>query len=157
MLPMKSIGLDYGEDIEQENIVKDQIYDYSDEQLDGATLYITPRREISVIVTEEGYYPKSFSIFKGEKVRFFVTSTTDKPSCFIVDGKKMFLAANKGKITEAEVEFNDPGVYKFYCPSGKIKGRLTVVERPDAVNKIERKIASNPLEKKSRYWMPKEF
>ena len=45
-----------------------------------------PTREISIIVTKEGYYPKSLSVFEGEKVKFYVTSTLDEPHCMIVEG-----------------------------------------------------------------------
>jgi hypothetical protein len=55
-----------------------------------------PSREISIIVTKEGYYPRSLSVFEGEKVKFYVTSTLDEPHCMIVEGHKVFLAANKG-------------------------------------------------------------
>ena len=60
----------------------------------------TGMREVSIIVTKEGYYPKSVSVFEGEKIRFFVTSTVEDPGCVIVESHKVFLAATKGKVTE---------------------------------------------------------
>ncbi|MFA5582920.1 MAG: cupredoxin domain-containing protein [Bacteriovoracaceae bacterium] len=111
-----------------------------------------PLREIAVIFTDEGYYPKSISVFEGEKVRFFVTSTTEKPQCFIVESHKLFLSANKGKITEGEVLFDRPGKFSFYCPSSKNDGRVVVLEKK---KKSERSIASE--KKDPLKWVPKDY
>jgi plastocyanin len=113
---------------------------------------MTPTLEISVIVTKEGYYPKSISVFEGEKIKFYVTSTTEEPHCLIVESHKVFLAANKGKITEAEVSFDKSGEFAFYCPSSKNDGRIVVLKK--VVPK--REVAS---EKKSEamLWTPKEY
>ncbi len=108
-----------------------------------------PTREISIIVTKEGYYPKSLSVFEGEKVKFYVTSTLDEPHCMIVEGHKVFLAANKGKVTEAEATFDKAGSFAFYCPSSKSDGKIVVMKR--FVPK--REIASE----KSDVWTPKEY
>ena len=110
-----------------------------------------PTREISVIFTEEGYYPRSISVFEGEKVRFFVTSTTDKPHCFIVESHKVFLSATKGKISESEVTFDKPGTFSFYCPSSKNDGRVVVLE----TKKPERAVASE--KKDPIQWVPKDY
>lgn len=108
-----------------------------------------PTREISIIVTKEGYYPKSLSVFEGEKVKFYVTSTLDEPHCMIVEGHKVFLAANKGKVTEAEATFDKSGEFAFYCPSSKSDGKIVVMKK--FVPK--REIASE----KSDVWTPKEY
>lgn len=112
---------------------------------------VQPTREISIIFSEEGYYPKSISVFEGEKVRFFVTSTTDKPNCFIVESHKVFLSATKGKISEGEVTFDKPGSFSFYCPSSKNDGRVVVLE----TKKPERAIASE--KKDPLKWVPKDY
>jgi len=110
-----------------------------------------PVREQAVIITDEGFYPQNIVIFKGEKVRFFVTNTSDQKSCFILKGKDFFLAAEKGKVSEGVFHFKDKGRVEFYCPSQKNKGHLTVLEKP---KKGSREIAS---EKTSvRVWMPRE-
>lgn len=108
-----------------------------------------PTREISIIVTKEGYYPKSLSVFEGEKVKFYVTSTLDEPHCMIVEGHKVFLAANKGKVTEAEATFDKSGEFAFYCPSSKSDGKIVVMKKYVP----KREIASE----KSDVWTPKEY
>lgn len=112
----------------------------------------TPRREVSIIVTKEGYYPKSLSIFEGEKVKFFLTSTVEAPSCLIVENHRVFMAANKGKLTEGEAVFDKPGEFAFYCPGSKNDGKIVVLKKTQA----KRGIAS---EKKGdgMVWTPKEY
>ncbi len=115
-----------------------------------------PLRDISIIVTKEGYYPNKISVFEGEKVRFFVTSTMDDPGCFLLPHKEIFLSAKKGVITEAKAVMKDPGSYMFHCPTGKIKGSLVVLPNPN--KKQKRAIASEVMEEgpKEYYWMPRE-
>ncbi len=113
-----------------------------------------PTREVSIIVTKEGYYPKSVSAFEGEKIKFFVTSTLDGPSCLIVESHKVFLAANKGKLTEGETVFDKAGEYSLYCPGSQNNGKVVVIKKTVA----KREIASEQDKKKdSMIWMPKEY
>lgn len=111
-----------------------------------------PTREISIIVTKEGYYPKSLSVFEGEKVKFYVTSTLDEPHCMIVEGHKVFLAANKGKVTEAEATFDKAGSFAFYCPSSKSDGKIVVMKK----HVPKREIASEKSNE-GMLWTPKEY
>jgi plastocyanin len=111
-----------------------------------------PTREVSIIVTKEGYYPKSLSVFEGEKVKFYVTSTLDEPHCMIVEGHKVFLAANKGKVTEAEATFDKAGEFAFYCPSSKNDGKIVVMKKFTP----KREIASEKSNE-SMVWTPKEY
>lgn len=96
---------------------------------------IAPLREVSVIVTKEGYYPKNITVFKGERVKFYVTSTVEDPDCMIVQGHKLFLAANKGKLSESEVTFEQEGEFAFYCPSSKHDGKIIVMKKKDATQR----------------------
>jgi hypothetical protein len=107
---------------------------------------VMPQREISIIVTKEGYYPKNLVAFKGEKVKFYVTSTTEDPDCFIIQGHKVFLAAQKGKITETDIVMEHSGEFSFYCPSSKNSGKLTILNKKND----GRNIASEGP------WMPKD-
>lgn len=131
-------------------------FDYdSDTQLQAEMkLYKVPYREVAIIVSKTGFYPEAISVFEGERVRFFVTSTMDEPGCFIVGDKKVFLAANKGSITEQEMFFKDSGTLKFHCPTGKMSGTITVIPK-DRENK-KRVIASEgPIERGP--WVPREY
>lgn len=112
---------------------------------------VQPTREVAIIVTKEGYYPKSISVFEGEKVKFFVTSTVEEPNCMIVESHKVFMAANKGKVTEAEAVFEHAGEFAFYCPSSKNDGKVVVLKKVMP----KREIASDKGE--ATVWMPKEY
>jgi plastocyanin len=111
-----------------------------------------PTREISVIVTKEGYYPKSLTVFQGEKVKFYVTSTVEEPDCMLVQGHKVFLAANKGKISEAEAVFETAGEFSFYCPSSKHDGKITVIKKSEP-----RPVRGLAGQNDPAVWTPKEY
>jgi plastocyanin len=118
--------------------------------------YDLPKRELSIIVTDEGYYPVKPTVFAGEKIRLYITSTKSDPSCFIVKDKEVYVGAHKGEISEAEVVFNRPGVYETYCPAGQLRGKIIVLEHPKIKQKeIERKLASIN-KKKVKIWRPKD-
>ncbi len=117
----------------------------------AARTEVQPVRELAVIVTKEGYYPKSLSVFEGEKVKFYVTSTVEEPHCLIVEAHKVFLAANKGKVSEAEVVFDKSGEFSFYCPSSKNDGKIVVIKK--FVPK--REVASE--RPRENLWTPKEY
>lgn len=119
------------------------------------TKFDVPVREVSIIAAEEGFYPRRISVFKGERLKIFLTGKDKNPSCLTIPDKDVFMAANRGEITEGHAYFEKPGVYKFYCPTGKIEGRITVLDKPTKEEKVKRKIASKP--KKAKYWMPREY
>lgn len=121
----------------------------------------TPLREISIIVTPEGYYPDKVAVFEGEKVRFFVTSTTTDPHCFVIDKHKIFLGAEKGKMSEGEAIFQTPGKFKFYCPSYKSQGHLTVLSKGrktvTKINKKQKKMRDVAGKADPALWTPKNY
>lgn len=118
----------------------------------------SPIREISLIISDEGYYPSNIVAFSGERVRFFVTSTTDLPSCLIVEGKEIFIEAKRGKVFSGEAEFRSPGKHRFYCPKGQIRGELTVLEHPRVVQARERRreLASQRERDDVKVWLPRD-
>jgi len=121
-------------------------------QIFAAETKVQPVRELAVIVTREGYYPKSLSVFEGEKIKFYVTSTVEEPHCMIVESHKVFLAANKGKVTEAEVVFDKAGEFAFYCPSSKNDGKIVVLKKVMP----KREVASEKSQE-AALWTPKEY
>ena len=113
-----------------------------------------PLRELSVIVTENGYYPKRLIAFEGERVRLFVTSTASKNQCLILQKHPAFIAAEKGAVNEATIDVDQAGRYKFYCPSFKYHGLLTVIQKNGPAK--SRVPAAEP-EEKPKYWTPRDF
>ncbi|OFZ26791.1 MAG: hypothetical protein A2381_06525 [Bdellovibrionales bacterium RIFOXYB1_FULL_37_110] len=117
--------------------------------------FSSPQRMHAVIVSETGFYPDSIMLFRGEHLKLFVTGTTLQPSCLMIPSKEIFLAAEKGIITEGEVSFDQPGVYEFFCPSKRnIKGKIVVIEKKLQADKIKREVASK--NKVKQYWYPKD-
>lgn len=114
-------------------------------------MFDTPYREVAIVATSEGFYPKSIQIFEGERVKFFLTGIGDKPLCFVIPEQSIFLSASLGKVSEGVGYFKNPGIVKFNCPSGKIEGKVVVLPKR---KKIERKTAST--RKVVRVWRPKD-
>lgn len=110
-----------------------------------------PIREHSVVVTNEGYFPQRISLFVGETLRVFLTTTEDQKGCLMMPSHKLFLAANKGRLTSGEVKFDNPGEYQYFCPNTGIKGSVVVLERK------KKKILRAPAgENRAKVWMPRE-
>lgn len=113
------------------------------------------RRELAVILTDEGYYPRSLSVFKGEKIRFYLTNTAREDRCFMIQQKNIFLPVKTGELRSIVVEFEREEELSFHCPVGNMKGSITVLEHPaerrDRMAK--REVAS---QKKSKIWMPRD-
>jgi len=117
-------------------------------------VFKNPLREISIIVTDDGFYPNKIMAHEGEVLRFFVTSTSKKAQCFVLQKHDVFIAAETGVINEIEIEIKKPGRFKFYCPSSKFLGYLTVIEKSlEDTEQARRDIAS----KKHNYWMPRDY
>ncbi len=112
-----------------------------------------PMREVSVIVTDSGFFPDQMMAFEGEKIKFYITSTAGKNQCFVLQKHEVFIAAEKGLINEGEVTLDNAGKFKFYCPSFKYQGWLTVIEKGKP--KEQRKPAS--VEEKPNYWLPRDY
>ncbi|AYF44658.1 cupredoxin-like domain protein [Halobacteriovorax sp. BALOs_7] len=119
------------------------------------TSFDVPRRSISVIASEKGFYPENITAFVGERVSLFVTAATDRPSCFIMKEHDVYVEAKKGEVREATIFLDSPGRFKFYCPSGEISGSFTVIDHPKDQKKKKRDLASTRRDN-VRVWQPKE-
>lgn len=112
-----------------------------------------PYREEAVIVTKEGFYPNRLVVFKGEKVRFFVTAVGNTTACFNIPSKSVFTTAKEGKIAEAETFFDKAGTFTFNCPNTAFNGRVMVIEKAsDKAETQRRGLASDVI----KVWQPKE-
>ncbi len=112
-----------------------------------------PLREVSVIVGDDGFYPSTITAFEGERLHFFITSSTKKSQCFVLQKHEVFVSAEFGMINETEVVLEYPGRYKFYCPSHKFEGHLTVLSKDKPEEQISRTVASE----KPKYWTPRDY
>ena len=112
-----------------------------------------PYREQAVIMTKEGFYPNRLTVYKGEKVRFFVTTVGDESACFNIPDKNIYTTAKSGKIIEAETFFDKAGTYQFNCPNNSFAGRVMVIEKEsDRQETMRRGLASDVV----KIWKPKD-
>lgn len=115
--------------------------------------YDKPLREVSVIVGDDGFYPNKIVAYEGERIHFFITSSTKKSQCFVLQKHEVFVSAEFGTINETDVVLEHPGRYKFYCPSHKFEGFLTVLSKDKPQDEISRTVASE----KPKYWTPRDY
>ena len=112
-----------------------------------------PYREQAVIITKEGFYPNRLVVFKGEKVRFFVTAVGVDSACFNIPDKNIYTTATQSKIVESETFFDKVGVFQFNCPNNTFTGRVMVLEKPsDREESMRRGLASDEV----KIWKPKD-
>lgn len=118
----------------------------------GNTLEV-PYREQSIIIGKEGFYPNRIVVYKGEKVRFFVTSVGVDSACFNIPDKNVFSSPAKDKIVETEAFFDKVGVFQFNCPNNTFTGRVMVLEKASDREESQRRgLASDVV----KVWRPKE-
>lgn len=112
-----------------------------------------PYREQAVIISKDGFYPNRLTVFKGEKVRFFVTAVGVNSACFNIPDKNVFATAMPAKIVETEAYFDKVGVFQFNCPNNTFTGRVMVLEKAsDREESMRRGLASDSV----KIWKPKE-
>lgn len=120
---------------------------YKDRTLD------VPYREQAIIIGKEGFYPNRITVFKGEKVRFFVTSVGVDSACFNIPDKNVFTSPKGDKIIETEAFFDKVGVFQFNCPNNTYTGRVMVLEKAsDREETARRGLASDVV----KIWRPKD-
>lgn len=134
------------------NLFSFKVYALEETYFTGAKLDV-PMRENAIIVSDTGFYPNRIVVFKGEKVKFFVTNISDQAQCFNIPDKSVYTTAQKGKIAEGEAYFDKSGVYVFNCPNSNFQGRVIVMEKADDMAESARRgLASD----KVKIWKPKE-
>ncbi len=112
-----------------------------------------PKRVISIIVSEEGFYPNSLSVFRGEEIELYATSVTDKPSCLMIKDHDVFLGLKKGEIKGIEFTVEKAGNFSLYCPSVRSSGEMVVIDNKKII-KVKRSSASVS---EIDAWIPREY
>ncbi|MCB9062905.1 MAG: hypothetical protein H6622_15390 [Halobacteriovoraceae bacterium] len=111
-----------------------------------------PKREVSVIIGPESYYPNKFLFYKNEEVTFYFTSINSIASCVLFPKYQLYLGVKKNEIIEQKIVFDEEGIIEFYCPTGNIKSQITVIEHPELTRERERK--RELAGQKKKVWMP---
>jgi hypothetical protein len=126
------------------------------DQVFSKKTYPKPLREVSIIVTEDGYYPDKVFAYEGELVKFFITSTVEKPQCLVLQKHDVFLSAQKGKVNETTVAVDTSGRFRFYCPSANFDGHLTVFKK-ESPKESEVLPSRDIASEKPSYWLPRDY
>lgn len=134
------------------SVFSSKLYALEDTYFTGQKLDV-PMRENAIIVSDTGFYPNRIVVFRGEKVKFYVTNISESAQCFNIPDKNVYTTAQKGKIAEGEAFFDKSGVFLFNCPNTNFQGRVIVMEKAqDMMENTRRGLASD----KVKIWKPKE-
>jgi plastocyanin len=85
-------------------------------------------QEVSLIVSDLGYFPNTIFVSRGVPVRLFVTGSSKNPLCLIMDSFEVRKQIRTQKVEEISFLPEHPGKYRFYCPMNGMEGTLVVRE-----------------------------
>ena len=87
-------------------------------------------QEISLIVSDYGYFPKRIFVTQNVPVKIYMTTPSKNTLCFMLDNWGVKKGVNPGKVDEVSFTPVDSGDFRFYCPVKSIEGMLTVRAAP---------------------------
>ena len=83
-------------------------------------------RELSLIITEQGFFPTALLVTREVPVRLFVTSVGERSLCLILAGYPVQREIRVGKVEEIEFTPKASGPIRFYCPINAAEGSFLV-------------------------------
>ncbi len=83
-------------------------------------------QEVSLIVGDLGFFPKTLFVTRDIPVRLFVTAVSKKSLCFMMDSFQIRKKVHPQKIEEILFTPSTPGQFRFYCPVTGMEGTLLV-------------------------------
>ncbi len=108
-------------------------------------------QEVSVIVSDHGYFPNRIFVTQNIPVRVYLTTPSKSTLCFMIDNWSVKKGITPGKVEEVNFVPDRAGNYRFYCPVKSIEGTLTVREAPAPGGEPARNVAAladRPVEPK---------
>jgi hypothetical protein len=105
----------------------------SDRQLPASTLVRNLKnrkavQEVSVIVTDLGFFPSTLFVTQGIPVRLYVTGASKKSQCIMMDAFGVRRQIQNQKIEEITFTPEESGTFAFSCPMNGARGALLVKE-----------------------------
>lgn len=85
-------------------------------------------QEVSVIASDQGYFPRTVFVTQDIPVRMFVTGASNKALCIMMDTFNVRRQLKAQQIQEITFTPNAPGRYRFYCPVNGMEGTVVVRE-----------------------------
>jgi plastocyanin domain-containing protein len=101
-------------------------------------------QEVSLIVSDYGFFPNRIFVTKDLPVKIFLSTPSKTTLCFMVDEWGVRKGVTPGKVEEISFVPEKLGNVRFYCPVKSIEGMITVREPFEA--EPQRQIASSVLE-----------
>ncbi|MBI2604649.1 MAG: cupredoxin domain-containing protein [Deltaproteobacteria bacterium] len=99
-------------------------------------------QEVSVIVSDHGYFPSRIFVTQNIPVRVYLTTPSKSTLCFMIDNWSVKKGITPGKVEEVNFVPDRAGNYRFYCPVKGIEGTLTVREAPAPGGEPARNVAA---------------
>ncbi|MGE4234424.1 MAG: cupredoxin domain-containing protein [Bacteriovoracia bacterium] len=92
----------------------------------------TGPQEVSLIVGDDGYYPKELVVAVSQPVKIYLTSSSKSTLCFILDRWGIKKGIEPQKVENVTFVPDQAGKFRFYCPVGSLEGSLLV--KPKALD-----------------------
>jgi hypothetical protein len=87
-------------------------------------------QELSIIVSDSGFYPARVFTTVGVPVKIYLSSASKGTQCFMLDSWSVRKGIAPGKVEEIDFTPDRPGTFRFYCPVKAIEGSLVVRQAP---------------------------
>lgn len=94
------------------------------------------QQQVALIASDLGFFPKTLFVTRNIPVKLFVTGTSKKPLCIMMDFFEVRRQVRAQKIEEIDFTPSVPGHYRFYCPINGMEGTLLVKEVTSVVNTV---------------------
>ncbi len=98
-------------------------------------------QEIALIAGDLGFFPKTLFVTKDIPVRLFVTGSSKKSLCVMMDFFQIRRQVRSQKIEEISFTPSAVGQFRFYCPINGMEGTL-LVKQMNAISSPSRRNAS---------------
>ena len=85
-------------------------------------------QEVAVIANDLGFFPSTIFLTEGIPVRMYITGSTQKSQCFLLDQFGVRRQIRNQKIEEVTFTPDQSGTFSFHCPMNGAKGTLVVKE-----------------------------
>lgn len=85
-------------------------------------------QEAAIIAGDLGFFPKTVFLTRDLPVRLFVTGSSQRVLCMIMDSFQVRRQIRSDQIEEITFTPHTPGTFRFYCPVNGAEGTLVVKE-----------------------------
>jgi hypothetical protein len=90
------------------------------------------QQEVVILLTENGFVPKSVHLRKGQRYTVHVVNVNEKNKnvSFVLDAFSEFHSTFFGKMKSFEITPKQEGVFEFQSPESSLTGRMVILSEP---------------------------